>query len=262
VSPPGAGAAPLGDANPAGKDLLTFYDRTYVATGFDADTQVKFQFSIKSELWPNRSPHSVYFAYTQKSLWDLWSFGESSPFVGNDYAPELFHRVAHDVALGGCGLTDEQLGLVHESNGRGAVQSRGWNRVYAQMRAGCRDRSEQFVEWQARLWLPFGTKDNPDITDYVGYGEAVVTYGAPQTDTWLGSGKVSAAIRKGVARRGSLRLEAAWRPGYERFLDGIWRFTPYLFGQLFVGHAETLRSYDRSRTSFRVGLSFGDWASW
>jgi phospholipase A1 len=247
---------------PGEPDLLTFYDRTYYATGFVSDTQVKFQFSLKYDLWPNRSEHTVYFAYTQKSLWDLWRFDESSPFVENNYAPELFYAHAHEQPLAGCGLADEQVGLIHESNGRGAVRSRGWNRLYGAMRAGCRDRADQRIEWRVRLWLPFGMKDNPDIAEYVGYGEALVTYGTPRTEGWQGQAELSAAFRKGVARRGSVRLEASWRPGYERLFRGVWRFTPYLFGQLFTGHAETLETYDRAQTSVRVGLGFRDKSSW
>jgi hypothetical protein len=53
-------------------DILTFHRSNYWLTGFTKATEVKFQFSFKYDLWPNRGHHTIYLAYTQKSLWDLY----------------------------------------------------------------------------------------------------------------------------------------------------------------------------------------------
>ena len=47
-------------------DLLTFYKDNYFLTGFTSAQEVKFQFSAKFDVWPNRSAHAVYFAFSQK----------------------------------------------------------------------------------------------------------------------------------------------------------------------------------------------------
>jgi len=62
--------------------ILTGYKDNYIISGFSAGTEVKFQFSLKIDLWPNHTNHSVYFGYTQKSLWNLYD--TSSPFVDSN----------------------------------------------------------------------------------------------------------------------------------------------------------------------------------
>ncbi len=86
--------------------MLTFHRSNYVLTGFTQATQVKFQFSFKYDFWPSTSHHTVYLAYTQKSLWDLYD--KSSPFRESNYAPEIFyahyHAEHHGQPNPGCGL--------------------------------------------------------------------------------------------------------------------------------------------------------------
>jgi phospholipase A1/A2 len=243
-----------------GVDLLTFHRPNYFATGFTSRTQVKFQFSIKYELWPNRSGHALYFAYTQKSLWDVYA--QSSPFRESNYNPELFysfHHVRPGRTWRGCRLVSEQFGIDHESNGESISRSRSWNRIFAAMSAACVSRREQFVSWTPKLWLPFGLRENANIMDYVGYGELEVRYGTAQHDRWYGTGELALTGRKGTGTHGSLLVEFAWRPGYGTFARG-WRFTPYLYAQYFTGQGETLLSYDRNAQAFRIGVGFRDQA--
>src|SRR6187200_647431 len=75
-TPPGPTTAPSHEAE---LDLLTFYKDNYFITGFTMETEAKFQVSAKFDIWPNRGQHAVYFAFTQKSLWDIYR--TSQPFV-------------------------------------------------------------------------------------------------------------------------------------------------------------------------------------
>ncbi|HEU4536217.1 MAG TPA: phospholipase A, partial [Polyangiaceae bacterium] len=151
AAPPAGPAAPATDPRPGAPDardvrpttaidLLTLHEDNYFLTGFTKETQVKFQFSFKYELWPNEGPHALQLAYTQRSVWALYD--ESSPFVETNYGPELFytfyHRAGREGAPG-CGFFLERAGLQHESNGQSPPLSRGWNRLYAETRFGCRD---------------------------------------------------------------------------------------------------------------------------
>jgi outer membrane phospholipase A len=242
-------------------DVLTFHRPNYVITGFTKDTQVKFQFSFKYDLWPSTSHHTVYLAYTQKSLWDLYD--TSSPFRESNYAPEIFYAHYHSEIHGqpnpGCGLFSEQLGVEHESNGELSDTSRSWNRVFVDVEATCYGKPTYGL-LGVRLWYPLGIGENASIKQTQGYGELVVGAGVDH-DTWHMNGLVTVALRKGTSkqvRKGSLTLDARWRPTYQRLLGKAWKFAPYVWFQFFTGYGETLGTYDRATTSARVGIGFTD----
>ncbi|MEI9948755.1 MAG: phospholipase A [Pseudomonadota bacterium] len=254
-TPPGPTTAPSHEAE---LDLLTFYKDNYFITGFTMETEAKFQFSAKFDIWPNRGQHAVYFAFTQKSLWDIYR--TSQPFVENNYAPELFYSYFHVRGRydpePGCGFFFERAGILHESTGEQGAESRGWNRVYGESRFACYDPAHRYAAATLQLWLPFGMKDNPDIASYQGYGELSLSVGSDRGRGWLGDWELGSHVRKGTKNWsvGSLELDGRWRPRY----GDSWRFTPYLYTQLFTGYGETLLSYDRSSTAFRIGIGFTD----
>ncbi|MEO8902359.1 MAG: phospholipase A [Polyangiaceae bacterium] len=240
-------------------DLLTFYKDNYFLTGFTDATEVKFQISAKFDLWPNRGPHAAYFAFTQKSLWDIYRV--SQPFDENNYSPELFYTYFH--APGrydpppGCGFFMERVGAAHESNGESGARSRGWNRIYVESRFACYDAARDYGAVSLQVWAPpIGARDNPNITGYLGYGELSVSVGSDGGQGWLGDWEVALHARKGTRSwgAGSLETDARWRPRYGEF----WRFTPYLYGQFFTGDGETLLSYDTPHSAVRVGIGFTD----
>lgn len=138
-------------------DVLTFHRSNYLLSGFSRKTEVKFQFSFKYDLWPSSGRHTVYLAYTQKSLWDLYE--TSAPFRESDYAPEVFYAHYHSEVHGqpnpGCGLFSEQLGFEHESNGESGDASRSWNRVFGEVDATCYGKPVYGLA-SLRLWYPFG----------------------------------------------------------------------------------------------------------
>ncbi|HEY6561771.1 MAG TPA: phospholipase A [Polyangiaceae bacterium] len=253
------GRAQAASVEESGIDLLTFHRTNYFVTGFTDDTQVKFQFSFKYDLWPNRSRHNVYFAYTQKSLWDLYS--RSSPFRESNYNPQVFYSHRHvgaDRAHPGCSLVAEQAGFDHESNGEDGNQSRSWNRVFAAGSAACVDDRGRFIGWGVQVWLPFGLRDNDDITDYAGFGEFHLRTGVMDSERWWGSGELMLAGRKGTNTHGSLLAELSWRLGYRGAFGRAVRFAPLLFVQLFTGQGETLLRYDQTDRSVRLGIALRD----
>jgi outer membrane phospholipase A len=241
-------------------DLLTFYKDNYFLTGFTAATEVKFQFSAKFDIWPNRTAHAVYFAFSQKSLWNIYQ--SSQPFVENNYSPELFYTYFHVPGRydppPGCGFFFERLGVAHESNGEDGARSRGWNRAYGESRFACYNGARNYAEATLQIWAPpFGVADNPHIVRYEGYGELSLSVGSDEGHGWLGDWDLTAHGRKGTLRSlsaGSVELDARWRPRYGDF----WRFTPYLYGQLFTGYGETILNYDHALTAARVGIGFTD----
>jgi hypothetical protein len=58
--------------------------------------QAKFQISIRFEVLSlGGDTHNVTMnvAYTQTSFWDIFAIAQSSPFIENDYRPELFRQL-------------------------------------------------------------------------------------------------------------------------------------------------------------------------
>ena len=255
-TPPSPSRAP---SQAADRDLLTFYKDNYFITGFTKATEGKFQFSAKFDIWPNRGQHALYFAFTQKSRWDIYR--TSLPFAENDYAPELFYSYFHVPGRyepePGCGFFFERVGVIHESNGEQGAASRGWNRVYVESRFACYDPAHRYAALTLQLWAPpFGKSDNADISRYEGYGELSLSIGSDRGQGWLGDWELATHAHKGMRdwRVGSLELDGRWRPRYGEF----WRFTPYLYAQVYSGYGETLLSYDRPLTTFRIGIGFTD----
>lgn len=129
-----------------------------------AKTEMEFQISVKERILKS----NFYFGYTQKSFWQAYDFANSSPFRETDYNPEVFYRTGGtNVHLGQWKM---DVGFEHESNGQGGAISRSWNRVYV---APYLPRHDSL--WYLKLWyripVRIGIDDNPDILDYMGYGE-------------------------------------------------------------------------------------------
>ena len=253
------------------RTILTSYKENYVVGGVSSQTQVKFQISLKLDLWPNDSRHSVYFGFTQKSLWNLYS--SSSPFLDSNYNPEIFYgyfKRYGDVFWRrnrvSWFIESMRAGVEHESNGRDGTDSRSWNRAYGHLSGGAYFGTDHYATLGGRIWYPFlVASENGDITNFLGYGRATAVYGYdPAHPTWKGGGHVSASYTRGqgadVTRHG-LEVAVQWRPAY-RSRTTWWRFTPYFYGQLYVGYGEYLLDYNQQKTAIRFGVAFEDSVPW
>ena len=254
--------------------ILSGHRENYFISGVTSQHTVKFQFSAKFNLWPNATRHSVYFAFTQKSLWAVWDFANSSPFVESNYSPELFYGyyalygdIAPEPGRWTYFVDQARAGLEHESNGMGTGRSRGWNRFSATARGGVYFGTDNYLSLALKAWAPpFSLSDNPDITDYLGYGAAALEYGYdPVIRHWYGGGSINVAFQKGWDSdwgRRAIQVTGQWRPAYEGEFLEWWKFTPYIFAQLWTGYGETLLSYNVDTTAFRIGLAFDDRVQW
>jgi phospholipase A1/A2 len=242
-------------------DILTFHRSNYLLTGFTRATEVKFQFSLKYDLWPSRGHHTVYLGYTQKSLWDIYE--KSAPFRESNYAPEVFyahyHSDSHSQPNPGCSLFSEQLGVEHESNGEADDASRSWNRIFAELDATCNGKPTYGLVG-LRVWYPVGITENETIAQTQGYGELSAGVGVDD-DALHMNGLMTVAVRKGMSKdlgKGSVVVDARWRPTYQRLFGKAWKFAPYVWFQFFAGYGETLATYDSSTRSARLGIGFTD----
>jgi phospholipase A1 len=274
---PAAPASPVAlrlEYVPGYRAILTAHKENYFIGGFSRKTQVKFQFSAKFDLWPNASRHSVYFGFTQKSFWRLYD--TSSPFQESNYNPELFYgyfkRAGDIVPRAGEAsffLQNARVGVEHESNGVDGAASRSWNRVYGYLRAGLYAGTDHYFTVAPKAWWavrhgPLGLEDNEDILDYLGYGSVTAEYGFDPTDhRWYGGGLVGATVRHGTrADAWAVESYAQWRPGYRGSVLRWFKFTPYLYAQLYSGYGESLLLYNQKITALRFGIALEDKVNW
>jgi phospholipase A1 len=96
------------------------------------DTEAKFQISVKVPLAVNLFDKrlDIFTAYTNKSFWQLYN-DQSAPFRETNHEPEIWLQTRHDWKVFGLTNRINQVGFVHQSNGRGGTLSRSWNRVFA-----------------------------------------------------------------------------------------------------------------------------------
>ncbi len=262
--------------------ILSFHERNYFMTSVGGGDGVKFQLSLKVNLWPFSDVpsqarrgdfagprYAVYFAYTQRVIWQMWDLDNSSPVVAMDLQPELFfEHTRSSPRQGGCALYATRIGVQHISNGLASIATRAINWAALTLRGGCAWRRADPVRspnigLRLDFWSPpVRPFENPDLLLFMGPVRAELRVSSHSVDRpraasvrppWYGYATLSGALRPGV-QSGVLtyQIEASWRPAYPRF----WRFTPELFLQYFDGYGETVLSYDQRNQAFRIGLAF------
>lgn len=207
------------------------------------DIEAKFQISLKGRFWTSDDLRwGAWLAYTQQSNWRMYDTGGSRPFRETNYRPELFVSYRPGLAYEGFHWRLLNLGLSHESNGRSGVLSRSWNRLFAQFGI---ERDNLVLD--ARAWYRIKDSadddDNPDITDYYGYGSLTATYKwGRQSFSLTGRGNLSTG--KGA-------VQAAWM---SRELVGPLR----AYVQIFSGYGESLIDYNWNQTTIGAGFALND----
>jgi phospholipase A1 len=206
----------------------------------EAKFQLSFKLKLLEGLFHERA--SLWLGYTQQSHWQVYNESISRPFRETDYEPELMVVIRSDYDL--LGLTGRfvNLGLVHQSNGRGEPLSRSWNRIYAQVGLERGDFGLYLRPW-LRIEENEPDDDNPDIDDYYGYGDLVA-------QVRIANHSLAALLRGNISEgKGALQLDWTF-PLYGRMKG-------YLQG--FTGYGESLIDYNHDQTTIGVGVSFNDW---
>ena len=205
----------------------------------------KLQISMKTKLAQDvfDTNADVWLGYTQQSYWQVYNGKYSRPFRSSDYQPEIFLTQPIKGNLPGNGsLRMLGAGLVHESNGQSDPLSRSWNRIYAM--AG--------TEWGKltvipRLWLIANENskdsDNPDIGDYMGYGDVRWLYSLNDQSTVGGVMRYNPSTNKGA-----IQVDYAYplKGGMKAIL------------QVFHGYGENIQDYNHKSTNIGIGFMFND----
>jgi len=223
--------------------LLPFSYDTKDHTAHDGNTnreniETKFQISFKKNLSKNFMGFNerLYLAYTQTSWWQTTA--DSSPFRETNYEPEVFidFPYLNEQSI----LKSYRFGLNHQSNGR-LSKSRSWNRLYM---SGIFQYSGIF--FQPRVWyrlkedkktgpLDFNGDDNPNILNYLGYGDLTISY------------PYKRHLFSSVIRKRSVQLD--WTFPIFGFND------VYGYVQFFSGYGESLIDYDEKVNKIGLGFS-------
>ncbi len=210
-----------------------------------SNTDVKFQFSFKVPVWRDlgRPQNNFYFAYTQLSYWQ--AYDDSAFFRETDYEPELFYSYFWDKNLGKDWTWKFwDVGAVHQSNGRGGIYERSWNRLYTRVTLAHNQWAVILEPWYI-IQDSTMKNHNPDIARYLGYGQSIIAY-------------------KYYRQTFSLSLQNEVESHFQRGAEMLtWSFplTTHLKGyvQLLSGYGQSLIEYNHFTNSVGLGVALNDW---
>jgi phospholipase A1 len=222
--------------------------------GVATDTQsldaleAKFQISFKTKAVENLFGDNgdIWMAYTQSSRWQVYNAGASRPFRETDYEPEvmLAFRTGYSV-LGWKGRL-AAVGIDHQSNGRSDPLSRSWNRVMFNFGF---DRDGWALNLRPWIRVPErgNSDDNPDISDYMGRGDATLVraFGNGQQLSLM----LRHSLRGGDRSHGAMQFDWAF-PLHDTFRGHL---------QVFDGYGESLIDYNHRATYVGLGISLMEW---
>jgi len=217
------------------------------STGEDIErTEVAFQLSLKIKLWQDILGEDVdlWFGYTQKSFWQLYDIAESSPFRETNYEPEFLINFRTHFSLLGMDFRMITLGLNHQSNGRSEPYSRSWNRIVGNLGLERGDTSLLLKTWY-RIPEKDAKDSNPDIYDYMGYGEIRGYH------VW-NRNRFSVMLRNNLdfsENRGAVQLE--WSIPISEKVG--------FYIQYFNGYGESLLDYYDNANRISLGFNLINW---
>lgn len=208
--------------------------------------EFKFQFSMKVKVWQDifDKDMDLWFAYTQKSFWQLYNFEDSSPFRETNYEPEMLLNFRLNIDRLGLKWRTFTLGFNHQSNGRSEPLSRSWNRVVGNFGFERGNFTLLLNTWY-RLPENDADDDNPEIEDYMGYGEIWGYY------IW-NEHRFGVMLRNNLQNhdnRGAVQLE--WCIPF--FDKGSW------YIQYYNGYGESLLDYDHNVNRISAGVILRNW---
>jgi phospholipase A1 len=209
--------------------------------------EMEFQISFKMPIFVDIAdlPLSVYFAYTQVSLWQAYNTANSSPFRETNYEPEIFATWQKDKNLGlGWNFKFASFGFSHQSNGRTEPLSRSWNRLNANVVFENNNFVVALNPWY-RFDEPQSKDNNPDLLDYYGHGKVTLAYKVKQhTLSLMSRNNLESGFSRGA-------LEASWSFPIHNKVRG------YL--QIFSGYGNSMIEYDHYTKTIGLGISLTDW---
>lgn len=211
---------------------------------YDNNIEAEYQLSFQKPLTYNLFGWNEYinFAYTQQVWWKLYD--SSSPFRETNYTPEMFMILpTSDHMDEKYNMKAYKFGFRHQSNGGDGDASRSWNRLFL---ASLWQWDSLFMKVEGWYTIPEEKKsdDNPDITDYLGYGEVTFKY-------LYGQHQFNLLLRNNLdvdENKGAVQLD--YTAPFFNSDNTFW------YVKLFSGYGESLIDYDKSVTKMSIGFAF------
>jgi phospholipase A1 len=198
-----------------------------------------FQLSLRKDLLKDAFGLDETFgiAYTQRSWWQTMK--HSTPFRETNYMPEIYLALPfwNDSSF----FKAYKFAFIHESNGQRDPASRSWNRLYLE---GFFQIKGLFINprvWY-RIYESKSYDDNPDILNYMGYGDLTLVY--PRKDQLF-----KLLLRNNFdlsENRGALQAE--WT--FPIFKSGLFGYVQY-----FDGYGESLVDYKNKTRRLSLGFA-------
>jgi phospholipase A1 len=173
----------------------------------------------------------------------------SSPFRDTNHEPEMFLTFLTRQPF--LGLTNRiiSFGINHQSNGQSGALSRSWNRLFAEF---VFERNHFYMSVKPWWRIPEDDKaeddptgdDNPDITDYMGYGEIIGLYE-------LNRHRLGFMLRNNLSSSNKGAIQLDWSLPLKKKVRG--------YVQYYNGYGETLLDYNHYSHRIGIGVMLIDW---
>ena len=211
---------------------------------YNRKTELEFQISFSVVIAKNifSSDTDLLGAYTQQSWWQVYNSGWSRQFRESNYNPELFARHVLDPPFRffGSSMVLLDYGYMHESNGQVQELSRSWDRIFVRSLL-----SYGNIVVIPSVWyrIPVGESEdfNPDIEDYLGYGELVISNLSDRHN-------VRMKLIPGIRKQG---VELAYSYPMTRYMR--------YYVKINYGYGHSLIDYDHKTERIGVGVVLTNW---
>lgn len=223
---------------------------------YDSNTEVEFQLSLQKNLSYNLFGLNEYISvgYTQHVWWQMYT--DSAPFRETNYTPEVFVTIptSYDIDKDN-NLKAIKFGFRHQSNGQDGYRSRSWDRLFL---AGFWQWDNLFLKAEGWYRIPEDSKgsgfydgtnindkgdDNPNIEDYLGYGEIDIKY-------LYGKHQLGLMLRNNLQSENRGAIELDWSMPIQNAKNTYW------YIKAFNGYGESLIDYNKNNTKISFGFSF------
>lgn len=215
--------------------------------------EMKFQISLKILTISRpvmKDNGYLFFAYTNRSTWQVYNRSKSSPFRDSNHTPEVFMQFTTPVDWHGISIPLIVPGFAHQSNGQGGLRSRSWNRIYLDTTFAYNDWYLSIKPWyrtpvrKKRDPLDAKGDDNPDILDYYGHFEVNLFHE-------FGNHHIRLMTRNNLKENNKATVEINYSYPINKHLKG--------YIQLYHGYGEMLIDYDQRNTRIGFGFMLNNW---
>jgi len=209
---------------------------THEAKDFETEFQVSIKYDFSSNLLGLGEIWS--FGYTQRSWWQVYV--ESAFFRESNYQPEFFVLIPTYSFMKDKFIKGFKVAFIHQSNGRGGEYERSWNRASFSTFFYTKG-----LVTELELWYRFRDKNdyNPDLLDYIGYGQVRFIFPYKQHLFKL-------MLRSNISKR-----KSAVEFTYSYPLPGREEGDLFLYFKTFNGYGESLIDYNNDVNKISIGLS-------